>query len=53
LQFVNGGYNGSDITIIAKEFGITPKALRYHIYSTTAKTDLFYSPFQRFVKLNL
>jgi len=31
LQFVNGGYNGSDITIIAKEFGITPKALRYHI----------------------
>ena len=31
LQFINGGYNGSDITIIAKKFGITPKALRYHI----------------------
>ncbi|GEM_PF-3992592 len=33
LQFINGGYNGSDITIIAKKFGITPKALRYHINS--------------------
>ena len=27
LQFINGGYNGSDIKIIAKKFGITPKAL--------------------------